>query len=311
MVSGGTSEALAGLTISESEVMARLSPYVSESYARESSEGRALVKSRSKNLVHMIALMYWRQIRRQRREKTNRSVREHYERNYGETEFYGHGVVGRPVTYLYGGHVLKMSGMGSAVSKCLVIEKCLRLIRPSKVCELGCGQGPNLFALAAAFPDMRFFGIDLIPSAIAAANRARNKEDIQAFYPNFGGHLSEAQLESIRRVEFSVGNAMNLSDVEENSFDVTYTIDALEQMRSGLPDALRELKRITKDYVIMCEPFLKYNDFLGRIFLSAGNYFRENDDLLGSHGLEVVTHMNCLPVKPTFAYSVVVAKVVK
>ncbi|QIK36806.1 methyltransferase domain-containing protein [Caldichromatium japonicum] len=48
-----------------------------------------------------------------------------------------------------------------------------RLDRPFGYLDLGCGEGTTLLALAALYPEGRFFGVDFNPAHIAAANRAK------------------------------------------------------------------------------------------------------------------------------------------
>lgn len=46
-------------------------------------------------------------------------------------------------------------------------------------CELGCGQGDTLAALAAAYPEARFLGVDLVAAHVAAARRLAREGGVE------------------------------------------------------------------------------------------------------------------------------------
>ena len=84
----------------------------------------------------------------------------------------------------------------------------------------------------------------------------------------------------------------------------------IEQMADRYPEALFELRRISRKYVILHEPFFDVNDGFGNTYLWSQNYFRIRVQELERHGLRVRQLTRCLPVKLAFAYAIVIAEIV-
>ena len=59
-------------------------------------------------------------------------------------------------------------------------------------------------------------------------------------------------------VEFRQGNAAALP-YPDRSFDVVYTILAVEQMESIREQAMREIVRVARSHVVMIEPLMDSN----------------------------------------------------
>ena len=56
------------------------------------------------------------------------------------------------------------------------------------------------------------------------------------------------------------------------------------------------------------EPFFDVNERWGQLFLICNNYFRLKSSDLRQHGLRPLVLLRQLPVKPTFAYGILVAE---
>ena len=80
-------------------------------------------------------------------------------------------------------------------------------------------------------------------------------------------------------------------------------------MQDGLPKALSELRRVSRRHVLMFEPFADFNDTLGRTYLWSVDYFRMRLAELEQHGLRPVATWRNYPIKPTFAFGMVLAEV--
>lgn len=304
-----TDTALANLTINHDEILEKLAPYISENLAADSAEGKFRMRQRVKNLVHMILRFYIGQLRQGQREKTGKLTHNLYESNYSTAEFTGYRNAGRPVTYLFNDRVLQMVGMGNYRSKSLVLEKILETIQPKEVAEVGCGMGRHVAYMAHRFHAIHFNGIDFSASAIDLCRRVQQQDEIDLQLPEAPGPVSGKDRDAIRTASYQTGDARNLDHVADNSFDLVYTVSALEQMAAILPEALSEIRRVTKEYVVFFEPFLDGNDFLGRRFLHAGNYFRARYAEIEAAGFEILTVLDCIPLKPSFKDTVVIARV--
>ncbi|MEM9791276.1 MAG: class I SAM-dependent methyltransferase [Planctomycetota bacterium] len=99
-----------------------------------------------------------------------------------------------------------------------------RLEEGVDVLDMGCGQGMAILRLAEMFPDSRFTGVDMLGSAIDAAN-------------------AEAIHRGLGNVQFMVGDAARLT--HEDAFDVVFTFDSVhdqadpEAMLATISRALR------------------------------------------------------------------------
>lgn len=311
MANNAAEQALIEFSIDKHVMLDELAPYIASSVSCDSAEGKLLIRQRFKNLLHMIALFYLKQMKLRRREKTGGIVQDLYETAYSKSEFDGYGAKGRPVTYLYGDQVLKMFSMGNYRSKSHVIEKAINIIKPTTVCEIGCGKGRHVFYFAHKFPGTQFTGIDFSANAIALAKHTQHGNEIDLQLPEKPGPLTAEERDATSTIDFQTGNACDLSHIDDNAFEVVYTVSALEQMSHILPDVLKEIHRVTSKYVIFCEPFWDKNDFLGRQYLTAGNYFRSKTSVFEEAGFETLNYLDCLPLKPSFKDTVFVGKVVK
>ena len=85
---------------------------------------------------------------------------------------------------------------------------------PARMADIGCGGGWSTIALARAYPNARFVGIDLDPPSIEAARR----------------HAAQSGLDD--RVEFRHGDAASALDGE---FDAAIIIEAIHDMANPVP----------------------------------------------------------------------------
>ena len=302
---------LKNLEINSDEMISYISPYISEKMSENSKEGKKAKRKRFKNLIHMILNFYLKQIKFFKRENTSKIVKNKYNEAYSKSTFDGYKSQGRFVTYIYKKQVYQMNGMGNYRSKSFIIEKITKIIKPKSMCEIGCGKGRHLFYFSTIFPKTKFFGLDLSEKAISIAKQTQVKKEINLFLPEKDKKLPKNKVNLVRKIDFNVGNANNLSMFKNNSFEVVYTVNALEQMASDLPEVLEEIHRITSKFVVFCEPFWDYNNFFEKQYLIAGNYFRLKEKILNQYGFEKINFLDCLLLKPSFKDSVYIGKVIK
>ncbi len=105
-----------------------------------------------------------------------------------------------------------------------------------KVLEIGCASGPNLYLLARKFPEASFYGIDISKKAVETGNNFFQKKGI----PNV--RLKEGDFEK------------ELKKLKTKSFDVVFSDAVLIYIdRKRIERVVRELIRVTKKAVILCE----------------------------------------------------------
>jgi len=101
----------------------------------------------------------------------------------------------------------------------------------NSVCEVGVGEGELLKIVYKKYPKVKLFACDLSKNEISKA-----KENLKNI-----------------PVNYSIQNAEDLSEYKDNQFDLVICCEVLEHLKNP-SKALRELKRISKKYVIVSVP---------------------------------------------------------
>jgi SAM-dependent methyltransferase len=184
----------------------------------------------------------------------------------------------------------------------------LASISPENLCEVGSGHGRNLLYLANRMPGVPCTGIELTAAGVTTAKKFQNLDLVETGYGRVYG-LTSNGMNNVRQTKFIQGSAMQLP-AETNAFDVVTTFAALEQMQLGVDQALTEIRRVAKRYVLLYEPFADANDVLQRLYLWSRNYFRMRIDALHAFGLDPVQVWTGVPVKPSFGYAFVLCRCV-
>ncbi len=189
------------------------------------------------------------------------------------------------------GRAVFASDVGGTRFRQLLLCRVIERWKPKSVLEVGCGNGINLILLSGRFPEITFTGVELTSGGHEAAKRfqeqARLPESIQAFAP-----LQTEDPEAFKRIDFVQGDASNLP-FSTGSFDLVYSVLAVEQMEQIRAQALGEIARVAGKVVAMIEPFHDVNDgFWSRLYIYRRNYFRGSLDDLQGYGLtpEFATH---------------------
>lgn len=177
------------------------------------------------------------------------------------------------------------SNRGGTRVRQLLLVRCIELLKPKRVLEVGCGNGINLLLLAGRFPEVQFAGVDLTPEGVAAAQTMQKQEllpdYLQAFAPT---DLVDAT--AFRRIDFRVGDACALP-FPDDTFDLVYTSLALEQMERVRHRALPEIARVAAKNVFMIEPFRDANaGGLPRRYIVARDYLQARLSDLPGYGLK-------------------------
>lgn len=135
----------------------------------------------------------------------------------------------------------------------------------TSILEVGCGIGLNIFNLAKQFPSINFTGIDISDEAINFCKKNNN----------------------FKNVEFIKENAAKIN-FKDNYFDMTYTVLALEQMQQIQKEVIKKITQITKDRIILIEPFRDVNqNFIEYIHTKNSDYFNLNYNDLLKYDLEI------------------------
>jgi ubiquinone/menaquinone biosynthesis C-methylase UbiE len=114
--------------------------------------------------------------------------------------------------------------------------------QPTSLLDAGCGEGFAVDRLAQRLPDVKITGVDLSPEAIAYAQ----------------AHFGE-------RARFRTGSVYKLP-FSDRAFDTVLCSEVLEHVDDP-STAIRELKRVARNYVIITvplEPYFQWLNVLGQ-----------------------------------------------
>jgi hypothetical protein len=190
----------------------------------------------------------------------------------------------------------------------LLLVRALEQIRPDSVAEVGFGNGFNLLLLAMQFPGVALAGVELTRAGVDAARRSSRDPRTTALLEPLAVSTVHrpAALDQDRLLQ-GRGDALPL---RAKSVDVAFTTLALEQMDGVRDQALRELARIARRYVVMIEPFRDWNpDGIRRRYIEGQGYFDARVADLHAAGLNPVLATADFPNKISFHVGLVIAAV--
>lgn len=193
----------------------------------------------------------------------------------------------KPEPWHFRGKRMILDRAGVARMRSIMLAAVIRQIKPRRVLEVGCGNGINLLQLAGAFPEVSFSGLELTD---AGHQVATGLQKAGALPEALAGYAPEAQKDptAFQRINFVQGNAGQLP-FEAKSFDLVFTVLALEQMESLRQQALAEIARVSSRYFLGLEPFAEANaSFWLRLHVNARGYFKGAVAELPAHGFEPV-----------------------
>lgn len=297
--------------ILEDKVFDILKPYCSEIANKDDPTGKKWIRQRRNGLVHLILAKLSTQLLKRKRNCSFEEVLDRYERDYSsyDSRLGYFSPQGRYVTYAFGDRVMQMQVGGFFLLRAEIILQILKTLEAKEICDVGCGAGESLCFLAAQYPAGKFYGFDLSHNAIKVAKERQSASSMDISLPPPFEKFTSDQIENIRKINLFQSSATDISSIPSKYFDAIYTTAALEQMYSVLPEALNELRRITRRYAIFCEPFWESNGCLERVYLASANFFRQDAKYMERHGFRKVANVK-IPVKPTFAYSIMIAEVI-
>ena len=300
------------LEISDAKIEEVIEPFVSRVFTPDATEWRKLYNRTS---IIRAVQRYRRQVSRLLGLESRRT--DHQAEGYGERytvkwreDTLRHRLALKPgqTPCAWKGRGFRLNSIAIKRVHQLYLMNILAAVRPDTVLEIGCGVGLNLLTMAARFPDIGFSGVELSGDAVttgkALIQQPQLPEPIQTFSPQPAqSHASHT------RVAIEQGNAAKLA-LPDDSSDLVFSIQALEQMESIREQALGEMARVARKYVVMFEAFRDWNaNGLHRNCIVGKNYFQARISDLSSFGLEPVYVQGDLPSKIDMNVGLVVARV--
>ena len=199
-------------------------------------------------------------------------------------------------------------GKGTKRVQLLYLMRIVEALKPSRVLEIGSGMGQNLMMLAALFPETRFTGIELTKQGYEASLALKARSEFPPELVRFSP-LPLRDLSSHRRIDLHCGSAAELP-FGDHSFDLVYSIQAIEQMNAVKGQVFAEITRVCSGHVVMVEPFADWNqDQRRRERVTERQQFDSSMSDLARYHLKPIYSSDDMPTKSNFGVGIVVAAV--
>jgi ubiquinone/menaquinone biosynthesis C-methylase UbiE len=290
-------------------MQAVLEPWIVKRYAADDPEWQDYLSRRLRELR-------WRLLKRRvfgwlpRVKRTTATVLESYTQKWAERYFPSPTQANQKRSLMYvrdGAEGLLLKVGGTPLMHGVLIGKILERLRPRTVLEVGSGYGANLFALAAAFPDVKFTGVELTPSGVAKAQSIVAEPSLPEAARRYSA-LPVRDETAYRRIEFVQGNAAKLP-FADNQFDLVFLRQALEQMESVREAAMREIARVARHHVLLIEMLADFNqDPHRRTYIRATDLITLGTADLPRFGLQPVAVFDRMPSKVTSSVQMVLSE---
>lgn len=201
-------------------------------------------------------------------------------------------------------YFLSSNSLTTRVQQYLMIDK-INEFKPLKVLEVGCGQGFQLLLLSRLFPKISFIGIDQSEVGINFANSFKNELLDEILTKPLDYKFNDVKEDNL---EYSIQDAKKIK-IESNSVDLVFTNLALEQMDNIKFEVISEIKRVSKKYIILIEPFKDLNDKgIKYLHHSAKRYFNLRYNELADNNFKIVEYQNSFPNLISLGYGMLVLK---
>lgn len=178
----------------------------------------------------------------------------------------------------------------------LLLMRAIDRLKPRSVLEIGFGSGVNLLVLAARFPNVAFSGVEIAEGGVETARKVAQCPELPEFFAQYAPEPL-LDLRSAARIDFRQGNAQRLP-YADGSFDLVFSVLALEQMEEIKDRVLTEMARVSGRHVAMVEPFRDWNaDGAKRDYIIANDYFSSSIADVEAFGLRHLYATGDFPAK--------------
>ena len=201
-------------------------------------------------------------------------------------------------------YFLSSNALTTRIQQYLIIEK-IKELKPSNVLEVGCGQGFQLLILSRLFPEISFVGIDQSSVGIDFAKSFKGEilDEVltKPLKYKFNENLNN-------KLDYYVQDAKKI-EIEDNSVDLVFTNLALEQMDNIKFEVISEIKRVSRNYIVMIEPFKDLNNKgIKYLHHSAKKYFNLPYSDLEDKNYKILEYQKNFPNLISLGYGMLVLK---
>ena len=296
------------LGFSDEDLMAAFGPFVTRHFPAGDPEWATIVDQTAQTQVVARRRRRWLGwIRRFRR--TQRGIRGAYSLQWSATPLEAQLTGGHVAPFVFRDHTFEARTQGEKRVQHKILFRVIDRLGPRRVLEVGAGNGVNLLALAARFPKLDLTGLELTTGGVQAAARVRGMPALPRVLTEFSVEALKDGSLAHRRVGLVQGTGASLP-FPDQTFDLVYTVLALEQMEEIRDRVLPELRRVSRGYVLMIEPFRDWNAFgIRRDYVVANDYFSASVADLPAFHLQP-TYVDEVPAKLFRGAGVVLAKTV-
>lgn len=189
----------------------------------------------------------------------------------------------------------------------LVFASLLPGLEVKTALEVGAGNGLNLLVMSTLFPEIEWSGVELTKAGVDVARSVQGEPELPQVLRDFA-IKPLADPAGHRRVKFEQGDAAKLP-FPDKSFDLVFSFQAFEQMQAIRDQAMKELNRVARRWVIMTEPFTTFNkEPVQRSYRARLDYLDLAVEDLPRFGLTPEFQFADYPHKVTTASGVVLSK---
>lgn len=190
----------------------------------------------------------------------------------------------------------------------LFLMRLIEKLGPASVLEIGSGMGLNLCILAARFPQIKFTGIELTSAGHEMAQSFRAMPRLPEELTQFSPLRLKDEGKAHQKIQLHQGSAAQLP-FEKGSFDLVYSIQALEQMEGLRDQVFQQIANVCSGHVAMFEPFAEWNrNPVRQGLISSRGFFAAGVSDLRRYGFEPVFASDDMPTKLAYGVGLVVAR---
>lgn len=189
----------------------------------------------------------------------------------------------------------------------LYLMKIIEQIQPKSVLEIGSGQGLNLLILASRYPDIKFYGLELTDKGIGDSKNMQSYDTLPKEFVDYSP-LPITNAGHHKKISFIQGDARKIT-LDDNSVDVVFSRQALEQMNDIRDEVFKEISRVTTQNVVMFEAFKDWNNKgLKKTSIASKNIFQGSIEELKKYSLKPIYTNKDFPSKINMRVGLVICQ---